>query len=633
MNIKPLKHLINILKTTKEHHPNFTLFLGAGASITSGIKSAKEMIEEWKASYIDMYGLEKLKLEPWLEKGNEYSELFEKLYDQPTQRREYIERCIVNSNPSWGYVYLVNLLKEKTFNTVFTTNFDDLINEACYTFSNNLRPVVCAHDSSIKNIRLTSNRPKIVKLHGDFLFDDLKNTIRELESLEDNMRTKFKQYATEFGMIVMGYAGNDRSIMDTLNTLLHSENSFPHGIYWCVRKGNTFEQLPEELKNLARFSRFHLIEIEGFDEAMAEIHHSIGFNLQEEVSDPYSALSTKLDRYFSGLEDDDIKSEYIKKDMKLLSEHVVHINSAKEFITSLRAKMNQFSTDIDSEDAQSALSTMLKETEFLKNGKDIHIYSMPNILLANSAFHKEDFHKAKDYAERSLKAHFSIESLTLYLRSLLMIERDSDENDELKDAISNFIPMINSLLFIDNKDGNRLISLVVDFMSNKDYQTAEYILKLMREHSLPAKINSFAIINNALLLKIQEQEITEELKIQLSEEFDKAIAAGEHWLAFGFAILLGDDNKAITCIEFLDESQIITTISGEMPIFNYMSESVREYILELAIMRDYVEASDDPHENDELEGCEDKTSSIILDAVANEDAIDLQESSDASVHH
>lgn len=174
MQPKPLKHLINILKTTKEHHPNFTLFLGAGASITSGIKSAREMIEEWKASYIEMYGEEKLHEESWYKRGNEYSELFEMLYDQPTQRREYIEKCINDSRPSWGYVYLVNLIKEKSFNTVFTTNFDDLINEACYTFSNNLRPVVCAHDSSIRNIRLTSNRPKIIKLHGDFLFDDIK---------------------------------------------------------------------------------------------------------------------------------------------------------------------------------------------------------------------------------------------------------------------------------------------------------------------------------------------------------------------------------------------------------------------------------------------------------------------------
>ena len=42
------RHLINILNKTRNHHPNFTLFLGAGASADSGIKTAKAMITEWR---------------------------------------------------------------------------------------------------------------------------------------------------------------------------------------------------------------------------------------------------------------------------------------------------------------------------------------------------------------------------------------------------------------------------------------------------------------------------------------------------------------------------------------------------------------------------------------------------------
>jgi hypothetical protein len=44
MKIRPQQHLINILTSTKQHHPNFTLFLGAGASISSGVDSAGGMI-------------------------------------------------------------------------------------------------------------------------------------------------------------------------------------------------------------------------------------------------------------------------------------------------------------------------------------------------------------------------------------------------------------------------------------------------------------------------------------------------------------------------------------------------------------------------------------------------------------
>lgn len=104
MKYKHQKHLINILKNTQEHHPNFTVFLGAGASVTSGVDHAGKLIKEWRKVYIDMYGEDSLKNQIWFDKPNEYSELFEELYDQPSQRREFIESCINDAQPSWGYI-------------------------------------------------------------------------------------------------------------------------------------------------------------------------------------------------------------------------------------------------------------------------------------------------------------------------------------------------------------------------------------------------------------------------------------------------------------------------------------------------------------------------------------------------
>lgn len=65
----------------------------------------------------------------WYKKENEYSQLFELIYDSPVQRREYIEDCLENKEPSWGYIYLANLIVKGYFNVIFTTNFDDLLNE------------------------------------------------------------------------------------------------------------------------------------------------------------------------------------------------------------------------------------------------------------------------------------------------------------------------------------------------------------------------------------------------------------------------------------------------------------------------------------------------------------------------
>ncbi|MEM9281823.1 MAG: SIR2 family protein, partial [Verrucomicrobiota bacterium] len=271
---RPATHLLNILKETSDHHPNFCLFLGAGTSASSGIKTAGEMIRQWRREFHEMYG----------EEG-------EGLYDEPSQRREYIESACVKARPSWGYIYLVNLLANNVFNTIFTTNFDDLLNEACYLYSDSVRPIVCAHDSSIRYVRLTSRRPKVIKLHGDFLFDNIKNTVRELETLEDNMKEKFRQYATEFGLIVIGYSGADRSIMDPLKTLVRSEEYFPHGIYWCVRKG---EEVSRSVESLCESDKVHLIEISGFDELIADMHERLDYPLQRAVSDPFGSTVARL---------------------------------------------------------------------------------------------------------------------------------------------------------------------------------------------------------------------------------------------------------------------------------------------------------------------------------------------------
>lgn len=298
MPLKELSHkrksvadLIRFIGNTTEHFdqtknirtPNYSILLGAGASVTSGIRSGQEMIRVWKNEVYEERPDEKkdVTLEnyftpnnapEWYEDSNSYSSLFENRYDLQRHRRIFVEHEVAGKTPSLGYAYLVKLMEYGFFNTVFTTNFDDLLNEAFYRFSKK-RPIVCAHDSSIAGVTVTSTRPKIIKLHGDYLFDNIKTTLRETESLETNMRKKFQEFAKDFGLIVVGYAGNDRSIMDILSHLLQHEDYFKNGIYWCIRKGDG--QICPELKKLLWKDRVFYVEIDGFDELFAELNHTL----------------------------------------------------------------------------------------------------------------------------------------------------------------------------------------------------------------------------------------------------------------------------------------------------------------------------------------------------------------------
>lgn len=273
--------LFRFIQTRTDSTPNYTLLLGAGCSISSGIRPATVLCDLWRneiianiAPSITEKDVEtkrdwlKRHEGAWYDPQREYSTLFEKKYDLQRQRRMFVENEVKNATPSIGYAYLTSLIDQDYFNTAFTTNFDDLLNEAFFLYSRQ-RPITCAHDSSINSVTVTSKRPKVIKLHGDYLFDDIKTTDRETESLGQNMKDKFIEFAKDFGLIVVGYAGGDRSIIDTLSLLLKNEDYFKNGIYWCIRKGS---DIPEDLRRLLWKDRVYFVEIQGFDELFAEMY-------------------------------------------------------------------------------------------------------------------------------------------------------------------------------------------------------------------------------------------------------------------------------------------------------------------------------------------------------------------------
>ena len=294
--VKTTGHLQRLIITRNGKIPNFALLLGAGASRTSNVITGVDMIGEWRRIMCADSGSADCEAwiaeQNWYEHDDEYSMLFEQIYDRPAQRRVYIEECLKDAHPTWGYAYLTNLLTHHYFDVVFTTNFDDLINEACYLYSDEMRPIVAAHDSAIQGIRVTSDRPKIIKLHGDFLYDNIKNTLGELETLEENTKRKLHQFAQEYGLVVIGYSGRDRSVMDTLDVLLRDDNNFKQGIYWCTPRG---EQPSRRLRSLLRRDRVYLVEIDGFDQFLADLHELSGEQLPTALAHPFEIARKRAD--------------------------------------------------------------------------------------------------------------------------------------------------------------------------------------------------------------------------------------------------------------------------------------------------------------------------------------------------
>ena len=553
----PQSHLINLLVQMREYQPSFTLFLGAGASIKSGVRSASSLVKEWREKYSAIHGVADVDASRKLNQPDEYSFLFESLFDHPSQRRNFIETCIAGAEPSWGYIYLVNLIHSKVLNTVFTTNFDDLLNEACFAYSSQVRPVVCAHDSSINNFRIFSSRPKIIKLHGDFLFDSIKNTEKETLALENNMREKFSQYANEFGMIVVGYSGNDRSVMDPLEKLLESDKAFPNGLYWCIRKDTELSRYVERLK---RFPRFRIVEIEGFDEFCADLHNAIGLSMQPEVSDPYGALTQKLDGLMRKMNLPEAGSSHpvIERDVARLAEQLIMLAMSEN------ARNDALPID------EVGLSKLSRNTTKIP---------VPFVFLATFFLRRGDAHLAHISAAAALLREPTLNAFDVAFKSLRL---------QWDETFGSFVmELLGRSLSIFDEPSCELTDFALEMLNAKRFDQAEVLLNLSDKASVSNDrfYEAISNLNHSQLYIHRGQAVPELLKKRASETLRDVTMPTV--VRMGAAIIVEDWTAAVSYLQSVIQSspwegaKIPTWPIADLLIPHIESEPLRKTLEEI----------------------------------------------------
>ena len=231
---------------------------------------------------------------PWLGKDEEYPKLFELCYRTPARRQKYIEEKIEKGRPGWGYLYLANLIVQaRRFTTVFTTNFDDLVNEALSRFLHH-NAVVCNADSEVDNISFLSDRAKIIKLHGDYLFLDIRNTEDELRELGKRMAEKFKElFETKRSRRHrLCRPRPERDEHARASARRPKELPLLHLLGAEARRRAPSSRV-DALAN--REARFQLFECPDFDSFMAGLHAELKLELPATILSPHSQLESQLD--------------------------------------------------------------------------------------------------------------------------------------------------------------------------------------------------------------------------------------------------------------------------------------------------------------------------------------------------
>lgn len=273
-------------------------FLGAGASRAAGIKTAGDMIWDFKQrlyrsqkklppSAITDIGEPAVqrKLQAYFDSLGgfpsagaeaEYAAYFEATYHSPKDRRAYLGELIARGKPSFGHHALALLMDEDLCRVVWTTNFDRTVEDAAAVRLGGTGRLVVGDLKEPEKIRraVDENRwPVYGKLHGDYHSGALKNTDTELRSQDEEMRRNLVDACRRQGLAIIGYSGRDASVMAALDEALDDGRGFPGGLFWFKRSQDTPYSAVTSLIARARALDIdaHLVEAESFDELFSDL--------------------------------------------------------------------------------------------------------------------------------------------------------------------------------------------------------------------------------------------------------------------------------------------------------------------------------------------------------------------------
>lgn len=259
----------------------YALLLGSGISRSSGIPSGweveKQLIqmlgksqgvteqEDWHQWYKESYG------EP-----ASYSSLLGALATTPTERVQLMrpffepteeERELGRKEPTKAHKAIAQLAKEGYIRVILTTNFDRLLEKALE--AEGVTPQVISHEGAIAQATplVHSDRPTIVKINGDYMGCNFRNTTEELDEYPEEMKQYLQRVFEDYGLVTCGWSGDwDKGLIRILEDAPRS------------RYASFFTYVGEEtevLKALSEKLEGETMSIKGADELFSELFKQV----------------------------------------------------------------------------------------------------------------------------------------------------------------------------------------------------------------------------------------------------------------------------------------------------------------------------------------------------------------------
>jgi tetratricopeptide (TPR) repeat protein len=293
---------------TLREHP-FCFVLGAGASKAAGIPTGIELARKWMAELDKRFSereLTRMRQECGLtlddvdvDSGSAASQNYENVYRLRFHKHSkdgyaYLEKAMKNARPSYGHYPLARILAETAANLVITTNFDSLVEDSLFTYTNK-KPLVIGHESLIPFVDINRNRPTVAKLHRSLFFDPINatNEVEDVQRWNDSWSKALDNLFRKYTPIVIGYNGGDHTFMD----YLERDGFELPCLYWCYRGDD--KEPNERIQKLVEKHHGCFVKVEisaAFDYLMFELGRAFEYEspvkmLREKVEGQISSYS------------------------------------------------------------------------------------------------------------------------------------------------------------------------------------------------------------------------------------------------------------------------------------------------------------------------------------------------------
>jgi tetratricopeptide (TPR) repeat protein len=242
----------------------FCFIMGSGCSVENGIPTGRTLASKWYSELSNIYSAQQI--ERWRtdenigdDFGASYAKIFQfRFAGDPNSGYEAINLEIEKGRLGIGHILLSQIMLKTGSNVVITTNFDTLVEETLYTFTNS-KPIMVGHESVAKYARPSADHPLIVKIHRDRFMDPF-NLDGEIAVLRPEWESVLNYVFENFIPIVLGYGGNDGSLMGYLMAAKPCERMF-----WCITSDRPLRQ---EILEVVTRHNGNFVKIEGFNRLM-----------------------------------------------------------------------------------------------------------------------------------------------------------------------------------------------------------------------------------------------------------------------------------------------------------------------------------------------------------------------------